>query len=297
MKKIMIALLAGALLLAAAGCGNADFPAAGPASGAPSAVSSGPAGSERDESSPADSAAHEFPTVSSEPEPTPRPEAVAGDGGDMDLLSSSPYYSGQEALLEDICHASTRQPPESFYWLNEDTARAAWGIDGYVSACCKDFVACFDFQRSVENQMPECFYVFAALFPGVDIPEFDTFGMYQFTPAEDWTPAEGHSGFETRRLETLCVPYTEPYMDYMLAEEKPIPDALMPEPTPFPLPNMVRVRWQIDGLWVMVQLPESGLDAFWENVDQLFVQVDLKNVDKPFYMESGDPAASEAVEE
>jgi len=282
-KKTVTILLAAALLLGAAGCGNADFPAAGPAAGESSAVS----------------AARE-PSASHEAEPTPPPEAVTGDGGDLDLLSSSPYYSGQEALLEEICHISTRRPPESFYWLDEDTARAAWGIDGYVSACCKDFVACFDFQRPTENQIPECFYVFVALFPGVDLPQFDASGIYQFTPTEDWSPAEGHSGFETMEVKAEVSPSAgEPmgYMDHMLAEDKPVPDALLPEPTPIPLPNMVRIRRQIDGFWIMVQLPESGLDAFWENADQLFTRVDLKDVEKPFYMESADSAASEAAEE
>ncbi len=298
MKRIMIALLAAALLLGAAGCGPDDFSQDRPGQ-ASSAVSDSLAGSEPNESTPTDSSpvngtAHESPTASSTPEPTPRPAAVAGDGGDLDLLALSPYYSGQEGLLEDICHASTRKPPESFYWLNEDTARAAWGIDDYVSACCSDFVACFSFQRPTESQMQEWFFVFVALFPGVDVPGFDTFGTSHFTPAEDWTPVENHSGFETRKVETLCVPYTESYMDYGIAVGNSSPT---PEPTPFPLPDVVQIRWQIDGLWAMVQLPESGLDAFWENVDQLFVQVDPKNVDLPFYMSSDDPAVSEAGEE
>ncbi len=304
MKKAILALLAAALLLGSAGCGPDDFSQGRPGQ-ASSAVSGSFVGSEPNESTPTDSSpvngtAHESPTASSTPEPTPRPEAVAGDGGDMDLLASSPYYSGQEGLLEDICHVSTRQPPESFYWLNEDTARAAWGIDGHVSACCFNFVACFDFQRPAENQMQECFFVFVALFPGVDVPKYDSFGMYHFTPAEDWVPVENHSGFETRRVETLYVPYTESYMDYGIAVGNASSDPSAtptPEPTPFPLPDAVQVRWQIDGLWAMVQLPESGLDAFWENVDQLFVQVDPKNVDLPFYMSSDDPAASQAGEE
>lgn len=237
MKRAVTALFAVLFLLNMSGCGNADF------SGG-SAASSGPAGSSSSlESSPVSSqessTAHEAEPV---PKSTPRPEAVAGDGGDFDLLASSPAYPGQEELLQDICSMSTRKPPESFLWLDEETVRSAWGIEGSISAGCRDFVARFDFGRSGEDGQWEDFSVWIALFPGVDLPEPD--GSETGSKA-DWVPVEGHSGFESMETQDAAV----------------------------------RVRWQADGLWIMAQLPKSGLEAFWQSADALLSPVNAADAE------------------
>lgn len=296
MKKAVLALLISALLLGAAGCGNDDasFAAggqpAGSASSAPVEVSSAVSETE--------SAAESLPTshqVESDPEPTPRPEAVAGDGGDFDLLASSPYCSGQEALLQGICWLSTRKPPERFLWLNEEKVREAWGIEGYVSAGCRDFVAFFDFDRSDEEGQREWFRVYIALFPGVEIPEFDHDGSREFTPVEDWAPVEDRPGFETRKLSVTYLPSSRmPWWEEPASAEA----SPTPEPTPIACPPACQIRWESDGFQVMAHVPESGLDAFWDNVDELLIQVDRDSVENPRGTESkgAEPVASVSAE-
>lgn len=258
MKKSLFLCLAVTFLLFAAGCGDEELSGGGPA--AP--------GESVSESSAVLTAE---PPITHEAEPTPLPEVVAGDGGDLDLLASSPYYSGQEALLRDLCHMSTRKPPESFYWLNEEAVRETWGIEGYISACCQDFVTGFDFDRPGKEERQERFFVYIAMFPGVEIPEADGDGAIRYTPVEDWTAVENHPGFETKRLETAFV------------RASGVSEA---EPSSVPLPCVVRVRFQKDGFWIMAQLPETALEAFWENAEELFVPVTAESVEKPVYMKS-----------
>lgn len=283
MKKTVFVLLAAAVLLGAAGCGPDDFSKPG----APGQVSAGSyAGSEAPSlpvpESSQSSASHE---VESDPEPTPLPEAVAEDGGDFDLLESSPYYSGQEALLQGICHASTRKPPESFLWLNEDVVREIWGIEGYVSAGCRDFVASFDFDREGEGERREHFYVSIAMFPGVDIPAPEHDGNLEYRAIEDWTQPEEHPGFEVRKVRKV----------YVLPAQQGQPEAALP---PDMRPDEIWVRWETDGFQLMVRLPESGLDAFWENAERLFLTVDEASVEKPAYMsQEQDVSAVSAAEE
>lgn len=283
MKKTVFVLLAAAVLLGAAGCGPDDFfkPGAPGQASAGSYVGSEAPSLPVPESSQS-SASHE---VESDPEPTPRPEAVAGDGGDFDLLGSSPYYSGQEALLQDICHASTRKPPESFLWLNEDVVREIWGIEGYVSAGCRDFVADFDFDREGEGERREHFYVSIAMFPGVDIPAPQCDGNLEYRAIEDWTRPEEHPGFEVRKVRKV----------YVLPAQQGQPGATLP---PDMRPDEIWVRWETDGFQLMVRLPESGLDAFWENAERLFLTVDEASVEKPAYMSpEQDASAVSAAEE
>ncbi len=287
MKKTILVLLAATVLLGTAGCGSGDFSGSGvlEQSSERSSSVSAEVSFAIDE---VESAPESLPTshqVERDPEPTPRPEAVAGDGGDLDLLASSPYYSGQEALLQEICYISTRKPPEQFLWLNEETVRDTWGIEGYVSAGCRDFVACFDFDRPGDGGRQEWFHVFIALFPGVEIPEFDHDGpYYEFTPAGDWAPVEGRPGFEMRKLSVIFQPPTQrPWWE----EPASAVASPTPEPTPVALPPVRQIRWKIGGVWAMAHLPESGLNAFWENVDELFVQVDADSVERPSYLGIG----------
>lgn len=286
MKKELLVLLLAALLLFTAGCGN-DDDFSGAAGGQPSERVSSASVEASSTANETESAPESLPAshqVESDSEPTPRPEAVAGDGGDYDLLASSPYYSGQEALLQDICNTSTRRPPEQFLWLNEDTVRSVWGIEGYVSAGCRDFVAYFDFDRPGEEGRQEWFHVFIALFPGVEIPEFDHDGPYEFTPAGDWTPVEDRPGFEMRKLSVTYLPPSQMswWDEPTLAEASPTP-----QPTPMEMMPVRQIRWKTGGVWAMVHLPESGLDAFWENVDGLFMTVDADSVERPSYLGSG----------
>ncbi|WP_322181275.1 hypothetical protein [Neglectibacter caecimuris] len=292
MKKNLFLCLAAALLLTAAGCGDDEPFSAGPAASG-SKLSAGVSEVSAAPSEPP--VAHEAEPV---PDPTPRPEAVAGDGGELDLLSSSPYYSGQEALLRDICHVSTRKPPESFYWLNEEAVRAAWGIDGYISACCQDFVAGFDFDRPGENGQQERFFVFIAMFPEVEIPETDRDGRVCYTPAEEWAAVEGRPGFEARKVEAALLPPSQkdPQAEWLTAAETASSGSSPLEPAPAPLPAVVRVRFQLDDFWVMLQLPESALEGFWENTGSLFQQVDAQNIEKPIYMSSNAAAFAASSE-
>lgn len=292
MKKILSVLFSVIFLLGIAGCSPDDFSAPG-TPGQSSSLSSTlfePADSSALESS-------QLPTshqVKSAPEPTPRPEAVAGDGGDLDLLESSPYYSGQEALLQEICHVSTRKPPESFLWLNEDAVRETWGIEGHISAGCQDFVAYFDFDRMGAEEPREYFYAFIALFPGVDTPVPERSGNQEYMVIDDWTAAEGHPGFETRKVAAVYALHSNKG-SLLSAEERPIPGASDPLGS---VSVQVWVRWEAEGFQLMLQLPESAVDAFWENADRLFVKVDAENVERPFYMSPDEdlPVASAAEE-
>lgn len=277
MKKAVFVLLAAAILLGAAGCGSDDFPASG-APGQPSAPSSASIG-ETASPAPVSSLPSTSHEVESDPEPTPRPEAVAGDGGTLDLLESSPYYSGQEALLQEICHISTRKPPESFLWLNEDAVREAWGIEGYISAGCRDFVAGFDFDRESEGGRRESFYVSIAMFPGVEIPAPEHNGNSEYQVIEEWTEPEEYPGFEMQKVRSA----------YVLPAQQEQPEASL---SPDTRPNRIWVRWEQDGFQLMVQLPESGLNAFWENVDNLFLTVDAAGVERPSYLGTGPDASA-----
>lgn len=118
----------------------------------------------------------------------------AEDGG-FDYLSSSPYYSGQEALLEDLLRFSG-ELPQRFYWINEDTVRAAWEIGVYLSVTCQDRVAHFDFSRTGEDGLQEPFDLFLAMIPEAELPDFDGNYWYRYIPEGEWQSVEEHPGFE-----------------------------------------------------------------------------------------------------
>ena len=268
-----------AFLLGAAGCGANDFSMSGGPGRASALSSADPneiASSESDSSSRL-SASHE---TENSAVLTPIPEVLLEDGGEMDLLRSSPYYSGQEALLQDICHISTRKPPEHFPWLNEETVRETWGIDGYISAGCLDFVARFDFDRGEEGALREQFYVLIAMFPGVQISLPEGNSNLEYTVLEGWTPAEGHPGFETQRVKVTRFLAAGSQLDAVA------------------LPNELWVRWEMEGFQMLLQMPESGVDDFWENIDRLFEMVESGSVELPPYKREGSFASpAESTEE
>lgn len=273
MKKLALLLGFTVLLFCLSACGPDDFHSsagAGPASAPESEVESAPI-------SALESTAHEV-----EPQPTvaPTPEPVSSEEDWVyDPLVSSPYYSGQAGLLEDI-QRNSPQLPERFYWINEETVRSAWGIDEYLSATCQERVAHFDFYRRGETGAWEEFDLFLAMAPEAELPEFEGYGRYQYAPAGEWEPVDGRPGFESRKVETQWRPmetnhYSEPLSAITGLPRDP-DESPTPTPTLPPLPQMVRVRWQAGEYSAMLQLPWSGLDAFWENAEQLLTEVEAQ---------------------
>lgn len=111
-----------------------------------------------------------------------------------DPLVSSPYYSGQEALLEDLLRFSG-ELPQTFYWINEDTVRAAWEIGTYLSVTCQDRAAHFDWQGRNDEDL-EYYDLFLAMSPEAELPDYEGNYRYRFTPEGEWVPVEEHPGFE-----------------------------------------------------------------------------------------------------
>ena len=111
-----------------------------------------------------------------------------------DPLVSSPYYSGQEALLEDLLRFSG-ELPQTFYWINEDTVRAAWEIGTYLSVTCQDRAAHFDWQGRNDEDL-EYYDLFLAMSPEAELPDYEGNYRYRFTPEGERVPVEEHPGFE-----------------------------------------------------------------------------------------------------
>lgn len=281
MKKSALLLGIVVLLFCLSACGPGDFvssaglaPASAPESAAESTIESAV---ESAIESPVESTSHE---VEPQPTVTPTPDPVSSEEDWVyDPLVSSPYYSGQAGLLEDIQRDSPRLP-QRFYWINEETVRSAWGIGEYLSATCQERVAHFDFSRQGEDGAWEEFDLFLSMTPEAEMPEFDGYLRYSYTPIGEWESADGHPGFELMAVETERRPIETHRHSGWLVPFSPAskdPNATpTPVPTLPPIPQTVRVRWQAGEFCAMMQLPQSGLDAFWENAEQLLVEVEAQ---------------------
>ncbi|MCH5353368.1 MAG: hypothetical protein J1E06_07875 [Acutalibacter sp.] len=139
-----------------------------------------------------------------------------------DPLVSSPYYSGQEALLEDLFRFSD-ELPQRFYWIDEDTVRAAWEIGTYLSVTCQDRVAHFDWSGQNSENL-EVFDLFLAMSPEKELPDYDGNARYRYTPEGEWKTLDEHPGFELLQVtgEMVVQPFNS--AERLLARGTSMPD-------------------------------------------------------------------------
>ena len=131
-----------------------------------------------------------------------------------DPLVSSPYYSGQEALLEDLFRFSD-ELPQRFYWISEDTVRAAWEIGTYLSVTCQDRVAHFDWNgKNGENL--EFFDLFLAMSPEAELPDHEGGVRLRYTLLGEWEEVPEHSGFEMRQVTGELLPVDKTLLEQLL---------------------------------------------------------------------------------
>lgn len=230
-----------------------------------------------------------------------------------DPVVSSPYYSGQEAMLEDFQRFGQNLPAEIF-WIDEAAVREAFGVDGYLSATCRDGLLHFDtyYQEPDGADLAEQY--------GVSLEEWESREMkswpwspwrlvgtqFNFFAAvrpeeeppepESWKPRELPDKYSGERL--LAGPYDEEgnllptpspkpvdreaLADYQPPEWAPVTghegyEAAVVASTDAGIPLCVRVRWQREGFWFLAEIPGHALDAFWEHEDGLFMKVDMRN--------------------
>ena len=140
----------------------------------------------------------------------------------IDPMVSSPYVSGQAALLEDIMTIGF-DVPQKFYWVNEETVRALWEDVEYLSATCQDRVAHFDFESQNEDGMWGEFDLFVAMSPEAQPPEEWGYLRYRHTPDGEWEASLDHPGFELLQMTTELVISTQgKYHDYLEAWGNPV---------------------------------------------------------------------------
>ena len=135
------------------------------------------------------------------------------DGG-FDYLVSSPYYSGQEALLDDLLRFSG-DLPQRFYWINEDTVRAAWEIGTYLSVTCQDRVAHFDWNGKNDENL-EYFDLFLTMSSEAELPDYEGNARYRFTPNGEWEVLDEHPGFEVLHVASEPVVKEKKLIDYLM---------------------------------------------------------------------------------
>ena len=119
----------------------------------------------------------------------------------IDPMVSSPYVSGQAALLEDIMTMGF-DVPQKFYWVNEETVRAVWEDVECLSAVCQDRVAHFDFESQNEDGMWGEFDLFVAMSPEAQPPEEWGYLRYRHTPDGEWEASLDHPGFELLQIKS-----------------------------------------------------------------------------------------------
>ena len=119
----------------------------------------------------------------------------------IDPMVSSPYVSGQAALLEDIMTIGF-DVPQKFYWVNEETVRAVWEGVEYLSAVCQDRVAHFDFESQNEDGVWEEFDLFVTMRPEAELPNYFGYGRYNYVPDGEWEAVSEYPGFEILQIKS-----------------------------------------------------------------------------------------------
>ena len=135
------------------------------------------------------------------------------DGG-FDYLVSSPYYSGQEALLEDLFRFSD-ELPQRFYWIDEDAVRAAWEIGTYLSVTCQDRVVHFDWNGHSDEDL-EFFDLFLAMSPEAKLPDLEGGVRLRYTLLGEWEEVPGHPGFEMVQVAGELLPPDKTLLEQLL---------------------------------------------------------------------------------
>lgn len=139
--------------------------------------------------------------------------SVPEDGG-FDYLVSSPYYSGQEALLDDLFRFSD-ELPQHFYWIDEDTVRAAWEIGTYLSVTCQDRVAHFDWNGKNDENL-EYFDLFLTMSPEAELPDYEGNARYRYTSDGEWEAIPEHPGFDLLQVTSEPIVPEKKLIDYLM---------------------------------------------------------------------------------